>query len=136
MGWVGDGVHHDIGGVECLHGHHHVDHVQLGCAARGTGVIPGGVRGEVEGGKGGGEEIAKGYGGKVLRVVVCSLVGGEDLSEFGGGGNVGEALLVCKAVFMEGVFEGGNSNDVVGGICGGSAEEACHSADSIVLCDL
>jgi len=47
-----------------------------------------------------------------------------------------KALLVCVAVFIEGVFEGGNSNDVVSSICGGSAEEARHSADSIVLRDL
>ena len=69
-------------------------------------------------------------------MVVCGLVGGEDLAEFGGGGNVGEALLVCKVVFLEGEFDGGDGEGVVSGICGGCAKEAAHSADGIILCNL
>ena len=54
-------------------------------------MIPGGVGGEVEWREGGGKEIAEGCGREVLRVVVCGLIKGEDLSEFGGGGDAGEA---------------------------------------------
>jgi len=69
-------------------------------------------------------------------VVVCGLVGGEDLAEFGEGGDAGEVLLVCEAVFLEGEFDRGDGKGVVSGVCGGCAKEATHSADGIILCNL
>jgi len=69
-------------------------------------------------------------------VVVGGLVGGKDLSDFGGGGDVGKALLVGKAIFGKGEFEGGNSDDVMCGVSGSHAEKACHFADSVILYDL
>ena len=64
------------------------------------------------------------------------LVRGHNLVEFGGGGNVGEALLVCEAVFLEGEFDGGDGKSMVCGVCGGGVEEATHFMDGIILCDL
>jgi len=49
---------------------------------------------------------------------------------------VGEVLLVCKVIFVEGKFDGGNSEGMVSGICGGGAEEATHFADGVILCNL
>ena len=74
--WVGNGVYHDVGGAQCLCRHQYFDHVWLGCAAGGMGVMPGGIGGEVEGRKRGGEEFVEGCRREVLRVVVGSLVGG------------------------------------------------------------
>ena len=49
---------------------------------------------------------------------------------------MGEVLLVCKVIFVEGKFDGGNSEGMVSGICGGGAEEATHFADGVILCNL
>ena len=78
----------------------------------------------------------EGCGGEVLWVVVGGLVEGEDLLDFGGRGNAGEALLVGKAIFGKGEFEGGDGDDVMCGVCGSRAEKAHHLADSVILCDL
>jgi len=53
-----------------------------------------------------------------------------------GGRGVGEALLVCKVIFVEGKFDGRDSKGVVSGVCRGGVEEATHFVDGIILCDL
>ena len=58
------------------------------------------------------------------------------MSGFGGGRNAGKAVLICEAIFLEGEFDGGNGDDVVGSVCGGCVEEACYPADGIILHDL
>ena len=69
-------------------------------------------------------------------MIVGGLVRGHDLAEFGGGGDMGEALLVCEVIFLEGEFDGEDGKSMVCSVHGGCAEEATYFTDGVVLCNL
>ena len=68
--------------------------------------------------------------------MVRGLIGGSDEADFGRGGKAGEAELVGEAVFVEGEFYGGNSEDMVRGFGGSGAKEASHAANCVILGNL
>ena len=65
--------------------------------------------------------------------MVGGLVCGSDVADFGGGGKAGEAELICKAIFDEGVFDGGDGEGVVCGVSGCGAKQAANASDGVVL---